>query len=344
MRHLLLAPTSKRLVIEAPPYVVVTAQVVKEGVLLGQGADRIELLAQEARIFCGYGMPGSRHGRHVVQHVALRLFNGTEVRNNLDGSHHDLAQQRNPGAHDLSDHTHHAHERMDLRKVAAVGAKLLPDIGNRIEAHDIDALIRQIQEVVHHLVEDAGVPVVEVPLVRVELRHDALPKLGQIGPVTRRRGGEHLRHIARVLVDHLLIGFEEVPAHVLALARPRAAGPFVLFGRMVHHEVHAQAHAPLMTGGGEVRELVHRAEPRLHAAEILYRIAAIGTALVGRGIEERHEVDVVHMATLEIGKLVLDALDGTGEVVDIHLHAEHVLAPVPRALLLAHDIELPERF
>ena len=105
----------------------------------------------------------------------------------------------------------------------------------------------------------------------------------------------------------------------------------MILRRVVHDEVHAEADALLVALLGEVREIVHGAELGHDRTEVGHRVPAVGAALVGRRVEERHEVQVVDVAALDVGQLLLDALDGAGKVVDVHLHAEHVLATIPRA-------------
>ena len=339
VRNLLHAPGAERGVVEAPADVVVAAQVVEEGVLAGQAAHGVELRAQQARVAARHRVPGGGHRCDVVEHVALGLFHGPEIGDHLHRRHDHLAQEHDAGAHDLADHAHHAHDRVDLGEVAAVGAELLPDVGHGVDADDVHALVGQVEEVVHHLVEDARVAIVEVPLVGVELRHHGLAQLRQVGEVAGRRGGEDLRHVAGVLVDHRLVALEEVPAHVLALAGTRPPRPLVLLRGVVHDEVHAEADAALVALPREVGEVLHRPELGLDATEVPDGVAAVRAAPVRGGVEERHEVEVVHAHALEVVQAVLHAPDVPGEVVDVHLHAEHVAAAIPLSGGLSLGVE-----
>lgn len=50
--------------------------------------------------------------------------------------------------------------------VSAVGSQLFPDIGNGVDTDNVDTYVGEEQEVVHHLIEDPGIAVVQIPLVR----------------------------------------------------------------------------------------------------------------------------------------------------------------------------------
>ena len=105
-------------------------------------------------------MPCRSHRRHVIEHVAFRLFDSSEIRDHLGRFHYYLAQKQHAGTYDLTHHPQHTHNVMHLRKVAAVRPQLLPDIGNRINADNIHPPVGQVEEIVHHLIEHPGIPVV----------------------------------------------------------------------------------------------------------------------------------------------------------------------------------------
>ena len=100
--------------------------------------------------------------------MALRLFYCSEIWHNLFRLHNDLTQQQNARANDLTDHTHHPHNRMYLRKIPAACAKLLPDIRHCVNPDNINSLICQEQDLVHHLIKNARIAIVQIPLVRIE--------------------------------------------------------------------------------------------------------------------------------------------------------------------------------
>ena len=70
--------------------------------------------------------------------------NCSKVWNYLGRLHNDLSEKKDSRAHDLADHTHHTYDCVNLWQVAAVCSKLLPDIRNCIETHDVNTLVCQI--------------------------------------------------------------------------------------------------------------------------------------------------------------------------------------------------------
>src|SRR5699024_8752787 len=234
--HFLHAPGAQGVVVQAPADVVVAAQVIQKDILFGQAVDAVQLLAQQAGVPGGYRVPGGAHGGHIVQKVALGFVYRAEVGDHLDRLHDHFAQQDDAGADDLADHPHHPHDGVDPGQVAAAGAQFLPDIGHRVDADDVHAAVGEVQKVVHHLVEHAGVGVVQIPLVGVEGGHDPAA-VGQLGEVARRGGGEHLGAGLFVLGGDVVVVEEEVPAHVLAVAGQGPAGPLVVAAGVVHDKV-----------------------------------------------------------------------------------------------------------
>ena len=161
MGHLLRAEAGLQPgVVQAPADVVVAAQVVEEEKVLGQGAEGLHLPPQQGHVPGGQGVPGGGHGGHVVEHVALRLLRGAEVGGHLGRLHHHLPQQQHAGADNLADHPQHPGQGVDLREVPAVGAQLLPDVWNGVQADDVDAPVGQEEQVFRHVVEHRGVGIV----------------------------------------------------------------------------------------------------------------------------------------------------------------------------------------
>ena len=105
-------------------------------------------------------MPGRRHGRDIVEYVALRLFERSEIRHNLRRLHYDFAENLRCRAHDFRCHPHDADYGVHLREVTAVRAERLPNVRNRIEADDIRALIAEEEKIFRHIVEDGRICVV----------------------------------------------------------------------------------------------------------------------------------------------------------------------------------------
>ena len=160
--------------------------------------------------------------------MALRLFQRTEIRHHLLRLHNNLPQQQNTGANDLADNTHHADDRVHLRQVPALGIQLLPDIRNRINAHNINAPVGKIEEIVHHFVEYPGIFIVQIPLIRVKGRHYKMLCILQPCEISRRSSRKYLRHRPVIERRQIRIVKKEVPAHVLALAGARPLCPLVV--------------------------------------------------------------------------------------------------------------------
>ena len=235
---------------------------------------------------------------------------------------------------------HDADQRVDLREVPAVGAELLPDVGDRVEADDVDAAVAHEEHVGGHVVEDHRVLEVKIPLVRVELGHDDLAGLLAPGEVARSRRREHLRHRLLVLVRDGPVVKEEIPVLVLLLSRSRPLCPFVILTRVVHDEVEADADALLMALSGKSGKVLDGSEGGIHLAEIGDRVAAVALPL--GDLHERHHVQVVDAALLDVIELLFNALEVPREAVDVHLHAEHVIGLVPVGILGALCIPLLE--
>ena len=227
---------------------------------------------------------------------------------------------------------HHAHQRVHLRAVAAVGAELLPDIRDRVQTDHVHALIGEEEEVLRHVVEHDGVAVVEIPLIGIEEGHHDLAAVVEPGEVARRRRGEDLRHRALILERKVPVVEEEVAASRHRVARSRGARPGMILARVVHHEVEADAHVLLVAELGELVQLLHLAELRLHLAEIRHGVAAV--APLRHGLEKRHQMQVVHAAVLNVVELLHHAIEVAGEVVDVQHHAEELVRAVPVGVLL----------
>ena len=95
-----------------------------------------------------------------------------------------------------------------------------------------------------------------------------------------------------------------------------------------------------MTLFRQLRQIAHRAQFRFHFAKIRHRIPAVGTPFLR--IQKRHQMDIVYMASFKIGKLLLDAFQIAGKVIDIHHHAQHISLAVPLACCLTFCIQFFE--
>ena len=303
MRDLLHSPFLKRSIIQPPANVIVTSQIVQECIFLRKCIHNIHLSPEQTDICCRHSIPDRRHCRHIVQHMALRLLHRSKIGSHLLRLHHYLAKKQNAGAHDLADHPHHPHDRMDLWKISALCSQLFPDIGDRVDPYDIHSLICQEKKIVHHLVEHARISVIQIPLIRIKCRHHIMPCIWKPCKIPRRRSREHLRHCLFVFLRDRVIAVEEIPAHTFPFSAPCPHCPFMILRCMVHDKIHTQIHPLLVTGICQCGQIIHRSELRLYFPKVCHCIPAVRTPL--RGVQKRHQMDTVHAAGFQIWKLFL---------------------------------------
>ena len=337
VRDLFHPPCFQRIIIKSPADVIVAPQIIEECVFPRKGADDVHLFPQQADVSCGDRMPGRRHGRHIVEHVALRLLHRAEIRRHLVRLHYNLAKEHDARADDLADHAHHADDRVHLGQVPAVRSQFLPDIGNCINADDVHALVGQVEEIIHHLIEHPRVAVVQIPLIGIESGHHIMPHLRKVCEVARRRRREYLGHGLLIFLRDRRICIEEVAAHIFAVSLAGFYRPLMILRRMIHHEIHAQTDPFVMAFLRQFRQIIHGSQIRLYFPEIRHRITAVRAAF--RGIQEGHQMDVIHIAAFKIREFLLHPFDIAGKVVDVHHHADHIAFAVPFAFRLALRIK-----
>ena len=303
------------------------AQVVQEQKVPGQGAHGVHLVAQQGYVPGGQSVPGGGHGGHVVEHVALGLFRGSEVGDHLGRLHDHLAQQQHAGADDLAHHAHHAHQGVDLGEVAAGGAQLLPDVGDRVQTDHINASVGEVQKVFRHVVEDHGVGVVQVPLVGIEVGHDHLLAVIQPGKAAGGSSGEHLGDRLLKFTGNIPVVVEEVALPVARLSGTGLAGPLVVLTGVVHHKVQAQADVLLPAGVGQRLQVLHGPQLGLDPAEVGHGVAAVAAAL--GALQQGHQVQIVDAALLNVRQFLFHTLQGAGKGVGVEHHAQQIPAAVP---------------
>ena len=303
------------------------AQIVQERILFGQLKYGIHLVAEEAYVLGRHGMPEAGHGRYVVEHVALRLFDRSEIRNDFLGLHNDFAQEQGAGTYDIGRHVHQPDQGMYLRQVTAVGAQFFPDIRRRVQTDYINAVIAEVEHIRCHIVEDCRIRVVQIPLIGIEGRHDDFAGLLAPGKVSGRSGGEDLGHGLLELIGDIPVIIEEVPVLIFLLTGAGALRPLMVFTGVVHDEVDADAHAQAVAFVAQGRQILHGAQLGLHLAEIGNSIAAVASVL--GAFQQRHQVEIVDAAFTDIVKMLPDALQVAREAVGIHEHTQHLIALVP---------------
>ena len=242
---------------------------------------------------------------------------------------------------------------MHLRQIAAVGAELLPDIGNRIQADHIHPLVDEIEHVAHHLVEHDRVAVVQIPLVRIKGGHDHLPAIGQPGKVSRCCSGKNLGAGLFVLIRDRIIVKEKIAVLVGFLSCPGPARPLMLVRGVVHYKIQADVDAVFVAGVRQRRKILHRTQFRLYGPEIRHRVPAVAFSF-GAG-KQRHQMQIVDPAFLQVRYMFSRSLQRTAKVVGIEHHPHQIIAAVPVGVCLpfaicffqrlaACFIKLPHRF
>ena len=275
MRHFLHAPCLKGIVVQSPANVVVASEIIQECILSREGAHNIHLFSQKTDISCGNCIPRCSHRRHIVKHMALRLLYGSEIRRHFIRLHNHFSQKHNARTHNLSDHTHHADNCVHLFQIAAVRTQLFPDIRDGVNSDNIHSLVRQVKEVVHHLVKHPGISVIQIPLIRVKCCHYIMSHFRQISEISRRCCRKYLRNGLFILPRNRGICVEEITAHIFTVSLPGLYSPLMILRRMVHNKIHAQTDSPVMTLFRQFSQIVHCAKLRLHLAEICHRISSV---------------------------------------------------------------------
>ena len=268
VRDLVYAELLQKRVVQPPPDIIMAAQVIQEGILLREREYRFELMPQEADILRRDGMPGRRHRGNVIKDMALRLVYRSEIRHHLRRFHHHLSEKKRARTNHFRRHPHHPHQRMNLGQIAAGGPELLPDIRHRVQTDDVHAFVAKVQHIVRHVIKDHRIPVIQIPLIGIKGRHDNLPSLLAPGEVPGSRGGKHLGNGLLEFIRDRPVVKKEIPVLVLLLTAPRPPRPLMILAGVVHDKVQAQAHAPPVAGMGQILQILHRPERRIHASEV----------------------------------------------------------------------------
>ena len=327
VRNLLDPELLQELEIKSPADIVVAAQIIQEHELLRQREYIVQRLAKKSDVLGRHRIPGRAHGRRVVEHMAFRLVHCSEIGGQLGGLHNDLAEKQSARADDFRSHAHQSHERVDLRQIAVIRAELLPDIRDSIQTDNIDAVIAEIQHIRRHVIEHDRIAVIEVPLIRIEHRHDRLTDLCAPGEVAGGSRREYLRDRLLKFIGDRPVIIEEISVLILLLARAGTLRPLMILARVVHDKVEADAESLLMAVLREIIEIFHRAELRLDLSEIRDRVTAVAPVL--RALEKRHQMNEIRAAFLNIIKVLMHAFQVPGKAVRVNDHAEHIISLIP---------------
>ena len=327
--------------VKAPADIVVAAQIVQENELLRQREYVVQSLSQKSDVLGSDCIPGRAHRRRVIEHMAFRLVYGSEIRSQLGGLHNDLAEKERARADDFRCHAHQPDERMDLRQIAVIRAELLPDIRNSIQTDNVDSVIAEVQHVRRHIIEHDRIAVIEIPLIRVEHRHDRFSDRLDPGEVTGSSRREDLRDRLLKFIGDRPVIIEEISVLIFLLSGTGALCPLMILTRVIHDEVKADAESLRMAVLRELIQIFHRAEFRLDFSEIRDRITAVAAVL--RALKERHQMDKVRAAFLDIIQVRMNSLQVSGEAIRVNDHAKHIISLVPVRYKRSCVIPLPKK-
>ena len=216
---------------------------------------------------------------------------------------------------------------MNLRQIPALRPQLLPDIRDCINADNINSPVRQIKEIVHHFIEYSGVSIIQIPLIRIKRSHHKMPGVGKPCEITRSSRRKYLRHRLLIFIRFLPIIKEEITAHILPVSLACLLCPFMLLRRMVHHKVHTDMDTPFMAGRSQASQILHGAKLFLHLPKIRHGISSVRSPF--RRFEKRHQMNIIHIALLNIIQPRLHAFHISRKVVNIEHHAQHVILLIP---------------
>ena len=334
---------------EGPADVVVAAHVVDPRSALGGLVALGERGGEQGDVPGGQGLPRERHLEGVVGQGALL---GVDVADDLVRVDDRLRLELHGGRGEGRDGAERAQQVVDLRLGLARAAQLLPDEGHGVQAQHLRALVREEQHLPRHGVEDLRVGVVQVPLEAVERG----PHPAGIGVERARgapgRGAVHTREDSRVVVREDLPGralervrkgavpVDPVEPFEVRVPRGRGPGPLVLVGGVVEHEVQHERDPLRAQLGGQLRELVHGPEGRVHAPVGGDRVAAVGVA---RGaLVQGHEVQVAEPELPEVGDLLPQPGDRAGVAVHVAHPAHGLAGREPGSRTLALPVQVPE--
>ncbi len=189
--------------------------------------------------------------------MALWLLDSAKIRCHLLRLHDNLAEQQHARTDNLTNHAHHAHNSMYLFQIAAWRVQFLPYIRDCVNADNVDSPVCQIEEIVHHLIKDSWIFIIQIPLIGIKGGHDIVVYVRQPCEVARCSCRENLRNCPFILLGNCCIIIEEIAAHVLTVSLTCLFRPLMFLGCMVHNKVHADVDALLMAGGSQTVQVLH---------------------------------------------------------------------------------------
>jgi hypothetical protein len=283
-------------------------------------------LGDRIAVLEGHGHEDARHQREVIGHVALItvaeiLAHVFRPLIRLGEEHAALVVRVHRGAHALE-------HLVRFRQVLVVRPFAYAQIGNRIEAHAVDAHVHPEAHDVDDRFDDARIVVIEVRLVREEavpvvLFGDRIPR-----PVGGLRIGEDDARARELLVV-------VAPDVELASGRARRGAarflePRMLIRGVIDHELGDHLQPAPMGLLDEMTKVIERPVIRVHVAVVGDVVAVV---LERRGIE-RQQPDGVDAELLDVveplrqpGEIADAVVVRVEERLDMHLIDDGVLVP-----------------
>lgn len=126
-------------VIQPPVNIIMAPKIIQEYILFGKPIDNIHLRPQQPDTSGCNCIPRSSHCSNIIKHMALRFFYCSKIRDYSIWNHDHFSEQQYSWTNNFTNHPENAYNRMNLRKVPAVRAKLLPNIRNCINSYNINS-------------------------------------------------------------------------------------------------------------------------------------------------------------------------------------------------------------
>ena len=262
---------------DRPANVIVAAHVGGPGGVLGNLSHAVKGVGHQPRFTGGNTAPQHHHQLVVIRQLAFYSFGvtGTEIGHKVFRGHNCFSLEHHGGRRYADEGPQCREQLVHLGLVLAVGAEALPQEGHRVEPHDVNALVGEVEDDAEHRFEHSRVAVVEIPLELIERGPHPGLLLGQPGEVAGLERGEDLSQGFFVLVRLNPVRKQKVEIAILRIPGKGGLRPGVFFGRVVHDQVDAQADAALVQCTGELLEVVHGAESSIDFFVRRNRVAAV---------------------------------------------------------------------
>ena len=159
----------------------------------------------------------------------------------------------------------------------------------------------------------------------------------QPGKVPRCSRWKYLRNGFLVHRRNRIITEEEIAAHVFSIPLARTLCPLMILRCMIHHKIHTDINIFLMACICQIFQIFHCSEFFLYFTEIGNCITTIRA--FRHCIQKRHQMNIVHVALLNIIQFFLNAFHISSKIVNIKHHTHHIILLVPVRMRFALHIQ-----